>query len=134
VHLQYNPPGGVLGALFARLFGEEPSQQIAEDLRRLKQLLETGEIPATESHPHGSHGAIIKAYHDEVRELNRTLEERVQAQGRPEAGEVWPVSAQERVVRDSERGPFGCADLTSEEIAEAQRVIRRHDRLPVWVR
>ena len=44
VSLQYNPPGGVLGALFARLFGEEPSQQIAEDLRRLKQLLETGMI------------------------------------------------------------------------------------------
>ena len=47
VALQYNPPGGVLGALFARLFGEEPSQQIAEDLRRLKQLLETGMIPTT---------------------------------------------------------------------------------------
>ncbi len=67
VHLQYNPPGGMVGAMFARLFGEEPSQQIAEDMRRLKQLLETGEIPSSESHPHGQHGAIVKAYHDEKR-------------------------------------------------------------------
>ena len=46
VALQYNPPGGVVGAMFARLFGEEPSQQISEDLQRLKALLETGAVPA----------------------------------------------------------------------------------------
>ena len=46
IELQYNPPGGILGALVAKLFGEEPSQQIHEDLQRLKQLLETGEVPA----------------------------------------------------------------------------------------
>jgi uncharacterized membrane protein len=45
VHLQYDPPAGKLGALFAKLFGEEPSQQIHEDLRRLKRLLEAGEVP-----------------------------------------------------------------------------------------
>jgi len=44
VHLQYNPPAGKLGAAVARLFGEEPSVQIHEDLRRFKQLMETGEI------------------------------------------------------------------------------------------
>jgi len=33
-----------VGAWFAKLFGEEPSQQIEEDMRRLKRLLETGEI------------------------------------------------------------------------------------------
>lgn len=44
VALQYNPPGGMLGAMFAKLFGEEPSQQIAEDLQRFKMLMETGEI------------------------------------------------------------------------------------------
>jgi len=47
VHLQYNPPAGKLGAAVARLFGEEPSAQIREDLRRFRQLLETGEIPTT---------------------------------------------------------------------------------------
>lgn len=45
VHFQYNPPGGKLGAAVARLFGEEPKLQVREDLRRFKQLMETGEIP-----------------------------------------------------------------------------------------
>ena len=43
VHLQYNPPGGKLGAAVAKLFGEEPNQTIREDLRRFKQLMEAGE-------------------------------------------------------------------------------------------
>lgn len=42
VELQYNPPAGMLGALVARMFGEEPTQQIREDLYRLKQVLEAG--------------------------------------------------------------------------------------------
>jgi uncharacterized membrane protein len=45
VHLQYAPPGGRLGAFAAKLFGKEPAQMIREDLRRLKQVLEAGEIP-----------------------------------------------------------------------------------------
>jgi uncharacterized membrane protein len=43
VDLRYDPPGGTLGALFAKIFGEEPSIQIADDLRRFKQVLEIGE-------------------------------------------------------------------------------------------
>ncbi|HXH24026.1 MAG TPA: SRPBCC family protein [Vicinamibacterales bacterium] len=53
VHLQYNPPGGKLGAAVARLFGEEPRSQVREDLRRFKALLEAGEIPTTEGQPSG---------------------------------------------------------------------------------
>lgn len=48
VHLQYRPPAGRLGSGIAWLFGEEPGQQIKEDLRRFKQLMETGEIPLSE--------------------------------------------------------------------------------------
>lgn len=44
VSLEYQPPAGVVGALVAKLFGEEPQQQINEDLLRFKQLMETGEI------------------------------------------------------------------------------------------
>ncbi len=44
VILRYDPPAGRLGATVARLFGEEPSQQVSEDLRRLKQVLEAGEV------------------------------------------------------------------------------------------
>lgn len=43
VTLKYDPPAGRLGSLVARLFGEEPSQQIEEDLERFKQVMETGE-------------------------------------------------------------------------------------------
>jgi uncharacterized membrane protein len=53
VHLQYNPPGGKLGAGVAKMFGEEPNQTIREDLRRFKQLMEAGEIPTTEGQPSG---------------------------------------------------------------------------------
>lgn len=45
VHLQYEPPGGRLGSLVASMFGEEPAQQIRADLRRLKEILETGGVP-----------------------------------------------------------------------------------------
>ena len=53
VHLQYNPPAGKLGAAVAWLSGEEPSLQVREDLRRLKQLFETGEISTTDGQPSG---------------------------------------------------------------------------------
>jgi uncharacterized membrane protein len=42
VILKYDPPAGKLGAAAAKLFGEEPEQQIRDDLGRLKQLLEAG--------------------------------------------------------------------------------------------
>lgn len=48
VNLNYNAPGGKVTALMAKLFGQEPGQMIEEDLRRLKQVLETGEVTAIE--------------------------------------------------------------------------------------
>jgi uncharacterized membrane protein len=47
VHLQYAPPAGKLGGLAATIFGREPSQTIREDLRRLKQILEAGEVASS---------------------------------------------------------------------------------------
>jgi uncharacterized membrane protein len=47
VTLNYNPPGGKAAALFAKLFGQEPGQLVEHNLKRLKQLIETGEIPTT---------------------------------------------------------------------------------------
>jgi uncharacterized membrane protein len=44
VVLSYEPPAGRLGAAVAKLFGEEPHQQVDEDLRRFKQVMESGEI------------------------------------------------------------------------------------------
>ena len=40
VSLKYDPPGGKLGAAVAYLFGENPSQQIADDLQRFKRIME----------------------------------------------------------------------------------------------
>ena len=43
VSLRYYPPAGRIGAWIAKLFGEEPGQQIEEDLLHLKDILESGE-------------------------------------------------------------------------------------------
>jgi uncharacterized membrane protein len=48
VNLQYNPIAGVLGAAVAKLFGEEPEQQLDDDLRRFKQVMEVGEVVVSE--------------------------------------------------------------------------------------
>lgn len=53
VHLQYNPPGGKVGAALAKLFGADAETEIREDLRRFKQLLEAGEVPTTAGQPRG---------------------------------------------------------------------------------
>ena len=41
VSMQYLPPAGILGATVAKLFGEEPEQQLKDDLGRLKMALES---------------------------------------------------------------------------------------------
>lgn len=63
VDLSYRAPLGKAGSLIAKLFGEEPSQQIEEDLRRFKQLIETGEIPTTIGQPAGHRSLIGRALH-----------------------------------------------------------------------
>lgn len=42
--IAYDPPGGAMGKLLAKLFQREPRLQSRRDLRRLKQFMETGEI------------------------------------------------------------------------------------------
>src|SRR5207244_3020662 len=46
VALQYNPPAGRFGAAVSTLLGEKPASQVEEALRKIKQLIEAGEIPA----------------------------------------------------------------------------------------
>lgn len=53
VELEYSPPGRALGAFVLKLFGEEPNQQISDDLRRFKQLVETGEVARSDALPDG---------------------------------------------------------------------------------
>jgi uncharacterized membrane protein len=53
VTLAYQPPMGRLGSSVAKLFGEEPGQQLEADLRRLKSFMEAGEMPTTQGQPSG---------------------------------------------------------------------------------
>ena len=49
VNLEYMPVGGVIGSTVAKLFGEEPEQQLDDDLRRFKQVLEVGEVVVSDA-------------------------------------------------------------------------------------
>jgi len=42
VNLKYDPPAGKVGAWVASLLGQDPARMVAEDLQRLKQLMEAG--------------------------------------------------------------------------------------------
>jgi uncharacterized membrane protein len=63
VQMQYSPPGGALGAAVAKLFGEEPNQQVRDDLRRLKQVLEAGEVSRSDGSPEGTRAFRQLAQH-----------------------------------------------------------------------
>lgn len=60
VEIRYEPPAGKIGMLVAKLFGEEPNQQVSEDLRRFKQLMETGVTSTVEGQPSGRLTEVIK--------------------------------------------------------------------------
>jgi len=47
--MTYNPPGGTVGKMIAKLFQREPAIQARRDLRRFKQLMETGEVTVNAS-------------------------------------------------------------------------------------
>jgi uncharacterized membrane protein len=53
VSLHYSPLGGALGAGLVRLLGQDPQSRVREDLRRFKQVMETGEVPTTRGQPAG---------------------------------------------------------------------------------
>ena len=44
VEMSYAPPGGKIASALLKLFRKEPGQQVGDDLRRLKQVLEIGEV------------------------------------------------------------------------------------------
>lgn len=54
VELHYEPPAGGLGATVAKLVGREPHQQVSDDLRRFKQLVETGVVLDSDATVYGN--------------------------------------------------------------------------------
>jgi uncharacterized membrane protein len=61
VAVGYHIPGGVLGKAAATVFGESPDQQVNDDLRRFKQLLETGQVMRSDGSPEGA--AAVRQMH-----------------------------------------------------------------------
>jgi uncharacterized membrane protein len=58
VEMSYQPPMGGIAANVAKLMGKEPEQQVAQDLRHLKQIIETGEVVHSDASIHpGMHPA-----------------------------------------------------------------------------
>lgn len=53
VDIRYSPPGGIVGETFAQLLNGVTAQQVKDDIRRFKSLMETGEIPTVEGQPSG---------------------------------------------------------------------------------
>jgi uncharacterized membrane protein len=58
VDLRYAPPAGTAGKVVAKLFGREPEQEVDADLRRFRQVIETGEVTRSDASIHtGMHAA-----------------------------------------------------------------------------
>lgn len=81
VSISYKVPGGRLGEALARFAGEEPHQQLDDDLRRFKQVMETGEIVRSDGAPGGK-----RARHEFPQHPARPLDE----------AELAEVTAQEK--------------------------------------
>jgi uncharacterized membrane protein len=75
VSMQYQPPAGSLGAAFAKLFGEEPSLQVRDDLRRFKQIMETGEIATIEGQTSGRNLMFGRSISEREREREMDMVE-----------------------------------------------------------
>jgi uncharacterized membrane protein len=67
VEMRYSAPAGVLGTTVAKLFGRAPDQEVEEDLRRFKQMMETGEIITTMGQPAGRSSSTSWKYDQSVR-------------------------------------------------------------------
>jgi uncharacterized membrane protein len=49
VEMRYDPPGGVVGASIAKLFGESGQEIVTRDLKAFKNVMETGEVVHSDS-------------------------------------------------------------------------------------
>jgi uncharacterized membrane protein len=100
VSMQYNPPGGSLGAVIARIFGEEPGQQLRNDLRNFKMMMETGEIASVDGQPSGRNKDYGRSIADRIR--HRDLVEEASAQSFPASDPPAWISGRKKERRVTE--------------------------------
>lgn len=62
VLLEYNPPGGIAGDAVAKLFEGVTAERLQDEIRRSKQLIETGEIATITGQPSGRDEKAEKAW------------------------------------------------------------------------
>jgi uncharacterized membrane protein len=60
VRMSHDMP--TLSGIAAKVIGKVPKRQVKEDLRRFKQLMETGEIPTTRGQPSGRRGYFARRF------------------------------------------------------------------------
>ncbi len=56
--LSYEPTAGKVGAVLSKALGDDPAQKVKDDLRRFKQVVETGEVVRSEAKPDGTRTQI----------------------------------------------------------------------------
>lgn len=62
VEMEYQSPGGLLGATIAKLMHREPGQELHDALRYFRQLMETGEVSTTVGQPAGRPSGTSKKF------------------------------------------------------------------------
>ena len=79
VSLKYMPPAGALGAVVAKLLGEEPAMQIKEDLDRFKQMIESETIPYGDQAEQAGGSRSVHSTEQDQRGLREWNEEKREA-------------------------------------------------------
>lgn len=113
VTMNYNPPAGKIGATIAQLFGVEPAQLIREDLRRLKQHLEAGELPTIAGQ---TSGRAAEDEADHASEKKLTDQNLVQTETEPRFEEASTGAV--AVTGNIEQGPPQAENAPRDEVKQ----------------
>ncbi|HYE61885.1 MAG TPA: SRPBCC family protein [Phycisphaerales bacterium] len=117
VVLEYLPPAGKLGLAIAKAFGKTPGAQVRDDLRRLRQIIETGEVPTTEGQPRGE-GKRGRVQTSMVENATRMMGNT--DQHKPNQGARFARSEdQEQNKGDSQSGPARTRKQNQEPVGHA---------------